>query len=120
MKLAISLNLDGIYVPAFNKNVLIKKFKTKKNFLILGSAHNAHEIQEKERQGVEVIFLSPLFKTKKYKIKLGVTKFNILSRLTKKKVIALGGINKKNINMLKITNAYGFSGISFFFNNNQK
>jgi len=120
IKLAISLSLDGIYIPAFNKNILLKKFRTRKNFLILGSAHNAQEIHEKEKQGIEVIFLSPLFKTKKYKDKLGITKFNILSRLTKKKVIALGGINKKNINMLKIANAYGFSGISFFFNNNQK
>ena len=117
IKLAINLNLNGIYIPAFNKDILIKKFKARKNFLILGSAHNAHEIHEKEKQGVEVIFLSPLFKSKKYKNKLGITRFNILSKLTKKKIIALGGINKKNINMLKITNAYGYSGISFFFNN---
>ena len=120
IKLAINLNLDGIYIPAFNKNIIFGKFKTKKNFLKLGSAHDIKEIKEKEKQGVEVIFLSPLFKTKNYKNKLGIIKFNILSRLTKKKIIALGGINKKNINMLKITNAYGFSGISFFFDNKKK
>ena len=82
--------------------------------MILGSAHNIFEIRIKEKQNVEVIFLSPLFKTKDYKKSLDIIKFNILSQNTNKKVIALGGINKKNINKLKIANAYGFSGISYF------
>ena len=117
IKLAINLNLNGVYIPAFNKDIGFNKFNTKKDFLILGSAHNIYEIKEKEKQGVEIIFLSPLFKTKKNENELGINKFKILSRLSKKKIIALGGISKKNINMLKITNANGFSGISFFFNN---
>lgn len=36
--------------------------------------------------------------------------------MSKKKIVALGGINKKNINNLKNTYAYGFSGISYFLN----
>ena len=32
----------------------------------------------------------------------------------------MGGINKKNINKIKITNAYGFSGISYFLIKNYK
>ncbi len=114
LKLAISLNMDGVYIPSFNKKLNYCKYKLKKNFLILGSAHNIFEIKIKEQQGVEIIFLSPLFKTKNYKKGLEIIKFNILSRITKRKVIALGGINKKNSNKLKITNAYGFSGISYF------
>ena len=116
IKLAINLDLDGVYIPAFYKKMTVNKFNVKKKFLFLGSAHNIYEIKEKEKQGVEVIFISPLFKTKEYKNNLGIIKFNILSRLTKKKIIALGGINRKNINTLKITNAYGYSGISFFSN----
>ena len=65
IKLAINLNLNGVYIPAFNKDIGFNKFNTKKDFLILGSAHNIYEIKEKEKQGVEIIFLSPLFKTKK-------------------------------------------------------
>ena len=80
----------------------------------MGSAHNVTEIKVKEKQGAEVIFLSPLFKTKNYKNELGIIKFNMISKISKKKIIALGGINKKNIKKLKITNAYGFSGISYF------
>ena len=82
--------------------------------MILGSAHNVYEIKIKQEQGVEVLFLSPLFKTKNYKQGLNVVKFNILSSFFNKKIIALGGINEKNINKLKITNAHGYSGISYF------
>tara|TARA_Y100000591_G_scaffold330797_1_gene362839 strand:+ start:310 stop:846 length:537 start_codon:yes stop_codon:yes gene_type:complete len=115
LKLASTLNLDGVYIPAFNKTLGFLKYNLRKNFLILGSAHNLKEIRIKENQGVDIIFISPIFKTKNYKKGLEVVKFNILSKLSKKKIIALGGINKKNINNLNITNAYGFSGISYFF-----
>ena len=115
-KLAINLNLEGVYIPSFNKIFYKNKYKLKKHFLILGSAHNVFEIKEKEKQGIDVLFLSPLFKTKKYKKGLGVNKFNILSKISNKKIIALGGIDKKNIKKIKITNAYGFSGISYFKN----
>ena len=110
----MSLNLDGVYIPSFNKKLNFCKYNLKKNFTILGSAHNIHEIKIKEKQGVKFVFLSPLFKTKDYKKGLEIIRFNMLSRLTKMKVIALGGITKKNYNKLKITNAYGFSGISYF------
>ena len=80
----------------------------------MGSAHSLKEIKIKEKQNVDLIFLSPLFKVNKNKKHLNVVKFNILSNLTKKKIIALGGINEKNIKMIRITNAYGFSGISYF------
>ena len=116
LKLALNLNLDGAYIPSFNKDIESLKYSRKQNFLLLGSAHNIYEIKIKEKQKVEIIFLSPLFKTKNYKQALNVIKFNILSKKSKKKIIALGGINKKNINNLKITNAYGFSGISYFLN----
>ena len=117
IKLAINLNLDGVYIPSFTKNLNIKNYNIKKNFLIMGSAHNIVEIKQKEKQGVELLFLSPLFKTKNYKKELGIIKFNFLSNLSKKKIIALGGINEKNIKKLKLTNIYGFSGISYFLKN---
>jgi len=115
IKLAINLNLDGTYIPSFIKSLEIQNYSLKKEFLIMGSAHNIYEIKQKEKQGIKILFLSPLFKTKNYKNGLGIIKFNFLSRLSKKKIIALGGINKKNIKKLKIANIYGFSGISYFF-----
>lgn len=78
----------------------------------MGSAHNNKEIKLKEKQGVNIIFLSSIFKENKNY--LGINKFKLLSNLTNKKVIALGGISKENIKKLKLVNSFGFAGISFF------
>ena len=112
VRLAISLNLDGAYIPSFNKDTKHLSFSIKKKFLMLGSAHNNNEIKLKERQLVKMIFLSSIFK--KNKNYLGVNKFKLLSRLTNNKIIALGGVSNKNLKKLKLLNCYGFAGISFF------
>ena len=117
LKLAINLNLDGIYLPSFNKKIDVGKINVKKKFIIMGSAHNIKEIRIKEKQGAKLIFISPLFKTKKNKSFLDIIKFNYLASKTTKKVIALGGITSKNLNKLKMVNAFGFAGISYFKNN---
>ena len=112
-KLALYLNLDGVYIPAFNKSFYSNNFSKRKNFKIIGSAHNINEIKIKEKQKVEDIFVSPLFKINKRKNYLGIYKFISLKKLTKKKLIPLGGINKYNIKKLKLINSYGFASISF-------
>ena len=112
IKLAIKLDLDGVYIPSFNSKIKHLAFSYKKNFLIIGSAHNNREIKIKELQKVEILFLSSLFKNNKNF--LGVNKFKILSNLTKKKVVALGGITSKNRKKLKLLNCFGFAGISYF------
>ena len=112
--LAFKLRLDGVYLPSFNKNYYLKKYQKFLNFIIIGSAHTLKEIRIKEKQNVEQIFLSPLFKTNKTKKKLGIIKFNNLSKLTNKPIIALGGINKINIKQLKLININGFAAISYF------
>jgi thiamine-phosphate pyrophosphorylase len=112
VKLALYLHLDGAYIPSFNKKTNHLSFTFTKNFLILGSAHNNKEIKIKEKQLVNIIFLSSLFK--KNKNYLGINKFKLLSKLTNTKVVALGGISKKNIKKIKLLNCFGFAGISFF------
>tara|TARA_Y100000389_G_scaffold175836_1_gene186904 strand:+ start:4091 stop:4636 length:546 start_codon:yes stop_codon:yes gene_type:complete len=118
-KLAFQNNLDGVYIPSFNKTLNFKNLNKKKDFIILGSAHNLSEIKIKEKQCVQIIFLSPIFKTKNYKKLLGITKFNLLITQTKRKVIALGGINEKNIKYLKMSKIFGFSAINYFNNKNE-
>ena len=112
IKLAYRLNLDGAYIPSFNNNFRHLNYQIKNNFIIIGSAHNIKEIRIKELQKTNLIFLSSIFKQNKNY--LGVRKFLKISMLTKKKIIALGGISKKNINQLKILNCFGFAGISYF------
>ena len=110
--MAIKLNLDGAYIPSFNKNLNHLTYSLKKNFDIIGSAHNLKEIKIKEIQKVKKIFISSLFK--KNKNYLGINRFKLIKKLTKKNVVALGGISKKNIRKLLLINNSEFAGISFF------
>ena len=50
VKLAIKYNLDGVYIPSFNKDLKINYFTKKKKFETIGSAHNILQIRQKERQ----------------------------------------------------------------------
>ena len=111
-KLAIKNNLDGVYLPSFNKDFSHLTYTIKPNFIILGSAHNLKEIRIKELQKVKLIFISSLFK--KNKNYLGINRFKNIKNLTKNKIIALGGINEKNIKRTKLVNCFGFAGISYF------
>ena len=62
VKLAFKLNLDGAYIPSFNKDFRHLNYQKRKNFIIIGSAHNIKEIRIKELQKAETIFLSSIFK----------------------------------------------------------
>ena len=112
IKLALKLDLDGAYIPSFNKNFKHLSYSFKKKFKIIGSAHNLKEIRIKENQKVEKIFLSSLFK--KNKNFLGINKFKLLSKLTNKKIVALGGISKNNKKKINLLKKIDFAGISYF------
>ena len=112
IKLSIQLNLDGAYLPSFNKDFDHLGYHFKKNFCLIGSAHNLKEIRIKEKQKVDKIFLSSIFK--KNGNYLGINRFNLISKLTNKEIIALGGISTKNKKLINLTRSVGFAGISFF------
>ena len=112
ISLAIKLNSDGIYLSAYNKNLKSLSFK-KKNFNIIGSAHNIRELSIKKIQKCDYILFSKLFLVEydKKAPYLGVIKFNNLLTLSKN-LIPLGGINTKNIHQLKNINCKGFALLS--------
>ena len=112
VRLAIKLNLDGAHIPSFNKSKSHLAFSLKTKFNIVGSAHNIKEIRTKEIQNVNKIFISSLFK--KNKNYLGINKFKLISNYTKKKVVVLGGVSKKNLNKLKLLKTSEFAGTYFF------
>ena len=110
--MSIKLDLDGAYFPSFNQDYNHLSYLLKKNFILVGSAHNLKEFKIKEKQNVSKIFLSSIFK--KNNNYLGINKFKILSSYTDKKIIALGGISRDNLNLIKLTKSSGFAGISYF------
>ncbi len=114
LKVALKFNFSGLYLPSFNKILKYSNIKLKKKFRIIGSAHTIREMRIKELQNCQEIFISSLFFNPKNKNYLGITKFNLLSLLTNRKVIALGGIQKRNIKKLRLTKVSGFAAIRFF------
>ena len=120
VRIAKKLSLDGVYIPSFNKLCNLKNLNVKKNFLILGSAHNLTELKNKEKQGCKVIFLAPLFKTNKSKFYLNPIKFNLISILSKNNIVALGGINSFNFSKLGLIQCDAFASITWLKKNRPK
>jgi len=116
IKLAMKLNLDGAYIPAFNKSFIHNSYRLKKNFQLIGSAHNLAEIRIKEKQNVSSIFISSIFKNNKSNQFLGIYRFLNLMSLTKKNVICLGGINKDNVKKIDLLSIGSFGSISMLEN----
>ena len=112
LKNAIKYNFDGLYIPSFQKQLRFKNI-TKNKLEIIGSAHNAIELKIKEKQGCSYIFLSPVFKNKKNKKFLDVIKTNLLKKMTKNKIVLLGGINHKTLKRSKLCSPSGVASISW-------
>ena len=120
-KLAKKYEADGIFLSSSYKkigNIILKR----KNFKIIGSAHNQLEYSLKKKQLCEMILLSPLFYNKKYSqnMILNVCKFNLISINWKKKICALGGINLNNLKKLNMTRSSAAAFISLMKQNGQK
>ena len=89
----------------------------RKEFKIIGSAHNINEVKIKEMQNCEEIFISPIFKTSKHKNFLDILKFNLITKETKVKIVALGGINDQNLKKINLTKSKGVASISWIKKN---
>ena len=111
-KLALKLQLDGVYLPSFNKSTRYNCFKFKKNFDVIGSAHNVMELNIKIRQQVKIIFIAPVFKKKINK--LGIYGFLKFRSFTNRELIVLGGVTSEKMNMINFLNAEGFAAIDYF------
>ena len=120
LKVALMLNLSGLYIPAFYRLTKFKNLNIPKNFKFIGSAHNLRDIKVKENQGCEEIFLAPIFKTRKNKTFLDILRFNLIALNTRKKIIALGGVNLNNLKKISLTRSIGFASITWLKKNQPK
>jgi thiamine-phosphate pyrophosphorylase len=107
----IKYNASGIFIDS-NYKKLTKPMLLKKNFHIIGSAHNQLEYAQKLRQKCHLLMLSPLFFNEKYsknKI-LNISKFNQKTINWNIKLCALGGVNSKTFKKIRLTKcvAIGF------------
>ena len=103
INLVRKFNLKNLYISAYNKS-----FYHHENLNIIGSAHNHFEIYEKKKQKCRIIFVSRLFNTEGKKGSLGIVRFNLLTK-NYNGIIALGGINQKNIKKIKLLKCQGYA-----------
>ena len=113
INMAIKLNLDGAYIPSFDKSLKCRKLNINSTFELIGSAHNFKELFQKKRQNIKTIFLSPVFKDTKNNKSLGLNKYRSLIKFSNLKYVVLGGVNKENLKKLNILNCIGFASISY-------
>jgi thiamine-phosphate pyrophosphorylase len=77
------------------------------------SVHDLGEIRAAERNGADLLFLSPVFATRSHPgaPSLGPLRFALLSRLARLPVIALGGMNSSRARRLSGSRLYGWAAI---------
>ena len=107
----------GIFVDNKKRklNFSINLKTIKKKYFIATKVHNIFE--GLNSSDCDFIFISPVFKTNSFPKKKPLSRYFFLSLcllMKKKKIFALGGVNKLNYKKLKNKNIHGFGGISNF------
>ena len=114
IKLAIQFNLDGVYLSSDNRKIIYQTYK-KKNFKVIGHAHNQREFFFKKKQLCDIFVVSPLFCNDKYSKNqiLNISKYNLLTKDWSNSICALGGINLSNMKKIKLTKS-NYVGVKRF------
>ena len=110
----VKYNANGVFISSDHKKIT-KPILLKKNFCIIGSAHNQLEYAQKYKQKCHLLMLSPLFFNEKYSKNriLNILKFNSKTIHWKTNLCALGGVNSETLKKVKLTKcvAIGFKKI---------
>jgi thiamine-phosphate pyrophosphorylase len=101
---SVKYKANGVFIDSDHKKI-IKPILLKKNFYIVGSAHNQLEYVQKLKQNCHLLMLSPLFFNEKYSKNriLNILKFNSKSIHWKINLCALGGINANTLTKVTLT-----------------
>lgn len=112
----IKYNASGIFIEA-NYKKIIKPMLLKKNFKIIGSAHDQLEYAQKLKQKCHLLMLSPLFFNEKYSTNkiLNILRFNLKTLNWKIKPCALGGINSKTFKRIRLAKCMAIGFKKFIF-----
>jgi len=105
-------NIDGYHIPKWKNN------KPKSNKIISISVHGLKDIRKCINYNATLVFVAPIFKTTSHnnQSNIGIVKLGLLARNFPVPVIALGGINEKNIRLLRSLPIHGVGGIDIFEN----
>jgi thiamine-phosphate pyrophosphorylase len=120
-KKCIKYKANGIFITSDNKKIT-KPILLKKNFCIIGSAHNQVEYIQKSKQKCQLLMLSPIFFNEKYsknKI-LNILKFNNKSMTWNIDLCALGGIDVRTLKKIKLTQCVAIAFKKIIYSSNKK
>lgn len=112
--LAEKVGADGVHFSDLDQNIVTLESRHK--MILSYSCHKPESIIKAEKLNVDLVFYSPIFLSSSHPNQqpVGVDGLNNFINQTKLPVYALGGINEKNIELLKNTNISGIGGISMF------
>ena len=112
---AVRWHADGLHDRRRTK-------RGKRGLLVSMPVHNLKELAQANRAGADLVFISPVYATASHpgKRPLGVMRFGQLARLSRRKVIALGGMNRARAQMFGKQVVYGWAGVSALSKNQPK
>jgi thiamine-phosphate pyrophosphorylase len=114
--IAFLSKLDGVHLSS-NSLPIIEIRKNFGNLRIIKSCHSLSDVKKAEEDGADAVVVSPIFETpakKDFLKPLGLHTLKKIVNSSKIPVIALGGIDEKNILDISNCNVYGISAIRFF------
>lgn len=124
--LAQEIKADGIHFSDFDKLPLefFKKNSFPKNFIFSFSCHSLKSLFKSIRLNPDMIFISPIFPSSSHidAQNLGIINLAKIAVQNKKQnyrfgnIYALGGIQKKNLKLIKKLPIKGFGAIDYFLN----
>ena len=114
---AIKYQAFGIMVDSKCKKInSLNEGFIRKKFFIVSRVHDFKEAIN-IKKFVDLVFLTPVFKTRSYVNKIPLTRYTYISLcffFKEKMIFALGGVNYKNFNFTKNKTVHGFGGINNF------
>ena len=107
---------DGLHIPERHLGRAKTLRRRYPDWVLTGAAHSAQALERAADAKLDAAILSPVFESKSPSAEkpLGVETFSNWVRGADLPVIALGGINARNVGQLKTTGAAGVAGISGF------
>ena len=116
IKLAKKVKAHGVHFSDKDniKSHDLKMAKKDKNFIISFAAHNIKTILKLKNYQIDLLFISPIFKTTSHPGQNNLGKIELIKILKiYKNILPLGGINKKNINFIIKNKIIGFGAIDY-------
>ncbi len=113
MEMAQEAGCDGVHLTS-QALMEWRKPSVPRNFLVSAACHDAAQIAQAEKAGVNFITLSPVFATKTHPeaVPMGWEQFKVLAIGTRVPIFALGGMRPDLIEDAQRNGAWGIAAIS--------